>query len=475
MSRRSPHLKTVVPCLLLVVAPLVLHGQQRAPSPGVRAVLDAFGQALASGNADDFEAMAKRHFAPALLEKQPAAERAARYRELVAEFGRITTGSVRREGPEAPLRMDVTGSKGVSGFITLTLEASAPFRITSMGVQVGGGSDPALPAPPIRGSMTAEELSVALDAYLAKLAADDRLSGTVLVARDGRPLFEKSYGLADRGHKVPNTPATRFSLGSINKAFTQVAIAQLASAGKLAYGDTLGKWIPDYPQERTRPATIEQLLSHSAGIADVFGDDFARQPKDRFRSNADYYRYVSEKAPLFAPGERRQYCNGCYITLGEIIARASGMPYERYVERQVFKAAGMTAGFPLADSIEPNIADTYTRTASDGQVRNAIYMRGAAGSAAGSAHATAADMLAFENALREGRLVDARGLARIFGDGAAPAPRVRGGYGIAGGAPGTNTIMESDGVWTVIVLTNFDPPAAQQIGQAIYRALAGRS
>jgi CubicO group peptidase (beta-lactamase class C family) len=320
--------------------------------------------------------------------------------------------------------------------------------------------------------MSKEDLSKALDAYLSTFGTDGTLSGVVLVAKDGKPVFEKAYGLADRSNNVPNTLATRFSLGSINKAFTQTAIAQLVAAGKLSYTDTLGALIPDYPQEQTRTATIEQLLRHTAGIADFFGEEFVKTPKDRFRSNADYYRFVSSKPPLFAPGARNQYCNGCYITLGAIIERVSSMPYERYIAEHVFKPAGMSAAFPQADAIEPNIAQGYTRRGADGQVRSSIFMRGAAGSAAGGAYATAGDLIAFDNALRERRLLDEKGLARIFSSASGNSGRVMGNFGIAGGAPGTNAVLESDGVWTVVVLTNFDPPTGESLGLAIQKALA---
>ena len=103
------------------------------------------------------------------------------------------------------------------------------------------------------------------------------------------PVFFKAYGLADREKKIANTIRTRFNLGSINKAFTQVAIHQLVAAGKLSYSDTIGKFYPDYPQAASRSATVEQLLGHRAGLSDFFGAEFTRAPKSQFASNADYF------------------------------------------------------------------------------------------------------------------------------------------------------------------------------------------
>ena len=459
----------------VVVLAFTVAAQERRPGgppPEIRARIDAFVEAYNSGSAEQFEAMAKANMTPELFAMSSAAERAKAYRELRGELGTITIGRVNRRGPSAPLELMANGSTGVQATIALEIEAASPFRISSIDIEIGGdkGADPKS-GPAVNARMSKEELAQTLDAYLSKLAAADAFSGVALVARDGIPVFERAYGFADRSNKVPNTTRTRFSLGSINKSFTQLAIAQLAAAGKLAYSDTLGKLIPDYPQAQSRAATIEQLLTHTGGVADFFGDDFASLPKDRFRSNEDYYRYVSSKPPLFAPGARTQYCNGCYITLGAIIQRVAGMPYEEYVARHIFKPAGMSTSFPQADAIEPDIAHGYTRRTRDGQLRSSVYMRGAAGSAAGSAYATAADLLAYDNALRELRIADEASTSRILGFPATRGARAKGGYAIAGGAPGTSAVLESNGTWTVIVLTNYDPPAGEQTGVAIMRAL----
>jgi CubicO group peptidase (beta-lactamase class C family) len=404
------------------------------------------------------------HFSPALLGKIDAGARRKLFESLRAEFGDVKVGRVTREGPGAPLQLEVTGSNGQRGVIELVLEAEKPFLIAGIGVDVGGAAgrgSSGLPPPPINGSMTDAELSQALDAYLSGLAKDDVLSGVALVAKNGAAVFEKAYGLADRANRVPNTPATRFNLGSINKIFTQTAIEQLVAAGRLRRTDTVGALLPDYPQAVTRAATVDQLLNHSAGIADFFGEEFERLSKDTFRSNADYYRFVSSRPPVFAPGARSQYCNGCYIVLGEIIAKVSGMSYESYIVQNVFEPAGMSgAGAIQADGVEPHVAQGYTRRGGGGELRSNVYMHGAAGSAAGGGYARAADLLAFDAAMKAGKLLAADRVKVFYA-----------GRGIAGGAPGTSAVLESGERWTIIVLTNFDPNTGEAVGAAISRAL----
>ena len=453
-----------------------VDARQRAggPPPEIRTLVDNFLKAVNSASAQEFETMAQAHYSAALLKKETPRDRAAFHERIRKDLGTLSLDRVERRGPEAPLELNVKGSTGATAIISLDTEPDAPYRVT--GVAVGGGmggrSDDRRPALPIDAGMSQPALARALDGYLAQLAADEALSGAVLVARDGRAIFEKAYGLANRSAGVANTPATRFNIGSINKKFTEVAIAQLVAAGTLAYTDTLAKFFPEYPQAASRTATLRQLLQHTGGISDFFGEEFSRTSKDRFRSNADYFQLVSRLPALFAPGARNQYCNGCYITLGAIIERVTGTPYEQYVAAHVFTPAGMSStGYPQTDGIETNIAVGYTRRTGDGALRSNVFMHGAAGSAAGGGYSTIGDMLAFDNALREGRLLTPDATAALLGATPAANGRTGGGMGIAGGAPGTNAVLESNGTWTVVVLTNLDPRAGEDTGTAIMRAL----
>lgn len=434
---------------------------QTGPPPEMRALIEGFIQAV---NGDDaaWEAYAQTRYAPALLQAQGPQERAALHRQIVDRFGTVARGPVRREGPESPLELSVTGTKA-AGVIAVHVD-DATFRITRISLDAPPTRDAAgaLPPVPIVRTLSDSELAGRLDAYLAGLVRDGVFSGVVLVARQGKPVFSKAYGLADRERQVANTTRTRFNIGSINKAFTQVAINQLVGEGKLSRADALGTFFPAYPQTVSRAATVEQLLSHRGGLADFFGPAFDAADKARFASNADYFAFVGGLPPVFAPGAREQYCNGCYVALGAIVEKVAGMPYERYVAEKIFARAGMAStGFPRSDRPAPDIAFGYTRRgrpmpAAAGApplVPNAA-MHGVAGSAAGGSYSTALDLLAFVNAAKAGMF-----------------PGVSGDMGIAGGAPGTSAVIESNGAWTVIVLSNLDPSTGEDLGTAIARAL----
>ena len=433
--------------------------------------VDAFFKALASGDPDAFEAMAKEHYTPEMLARRTPADRKQMLERIRGDFGQLTLGEINRR-KDGPVTIGVRGATGMQGSIELALEPPPTERIMRVAIEVGdaGPRKSAPPPPEVGATMTPAELTQSLDAYLAPMAAADAFSGVVLVARAGTPVYEKALGLADRDRKTPNTLDTRFSIGSINKIFTKTAVAQLVSQGKLKLSDTLGALLPDYPQETTKAATVDQLLSHQAGVADFFGPAFDQAPKDQFRSNADYYRLVSAQAPLFAPGARRQYCNGCYIVLGAIVARVSGVPYEDYIAAHVYKPAGMTAAGPTGGGA----AIGYTRRSRSGEgpLRSNVDMHGVSGSAAGGGYATARDLLKFDEALRAGRLTDAERTAWLLDLDRVTPGRTEGSLGIAGGAPGLNGILESNREWTVVVLANLDPPAAEQLGVAIHRQLS---
>lgn len=448
---------------VLFFGPLLLAGQpgRAGPSPEMRALVDELGQAL-NGSADAWEAFAQRRFSPALLKQRSAEDRRRMHERLRADFGDVRIGGAKRGGPGAPIELQITGASGPSGVIGLEVdESSSPTRITSLSVSVEMGNrggretaDPG-PLPAVNGRMTDAELTRALDEYFGALAAADAFSGVALVARDDVPVYQRAFGMADRANRVPNTVGTRFNIGSINKVFTQVAVHQLARDGKLAYTDTLGKFFPDHPQPESRSATIEQLLEHTAGLADIFGPEFSRASKDQFRSNADYFRFVSGLPARFAPGARSEYCNGCYIALGAIIEKVSGMPYERYVAEHVFTPAGMgSTGYPQVDANEPSVAIGYTRRGDGSALRDNVLLHGASGSAAGGGYSTAADLLAYVRAVRAGRF-----------------PGAEAEMGIGGGAPGINAVVEASRPWTVIVLANLDPPAAERAGTSVMQAL----
>src|SRR5258705_9931281 len=177
--------------------------------------------------------------------------------------------------------------------------------------------------------------------YLEQAVAEDYFSGGALIARDGKPIFEKAYGLANKRSNTPNNVKTKFNLGSINKSFTSVAIAQLAQQGKLSFNDPIGKYLPDYPNKTVAAkVTIHQLLTHTSGMRSYFNDEFMKR-RASLRTLADLLPFFFNDPLDFEPGEKMQYSNSGYVVLGLIVERLTKQSYFDYVREHIFKPAGM--------------------------------------------------------------------------------------------------------------------------------------
>ena len=298
---------------------------------------------------------------------------------------------------------------------------------------------------------------------LAKLG---KFSGVVLVAQNGAPAFERAYGMADREAARANDLETSFNLGSINKLFTSIAIQQLAGAGKLTVDSSLARAWPDYPnQDVARRVTIRQILDHRSGIQGNIFTAPAGKNRHDVVSLQDYFELFKNEPLQFEPGSQQQYSNAGYIVLGLLIERLSGENYYEYVRRHIYEPAGMThTGSWRIDRWPANTAIGYTRGGQDAPptaplTRNTDLLPGK-GSSAGGGYSTAHDLLAFLNALRAHKVVNAPEAGMI---------------GFAGGAPGLNAAMEGDlpGGYDVIVLANLDPPAANRVARLIRAAIGG--
>ncbi|OQW57306.1 MAG: hypothetical protein A4S17_04900 [Proteobacteria bacterium HN_bin10] len=340
--------------------------------------------------------------------------------------------------------------------------------------QDDGPPRPDLPDLAIHAQQSDAQIGAALDSWLADLQRADVLNGAVLVARDGLEIFARAYGRRDVATNAALGVDDRFPIASIGKVFTHVAIAQLMQQGRIAPQTTIAEIIPDYPNALSSAATVQQLLDHEAGIADIFGPAFRALPKEQLINNHAYYAFVAQQPPMFAPGAGNEYCNGCYVVLGEIIERVSGQPYEQYVAEHVFAPAGMTrSGFLRSDQLPADVARfTGHPRGPDGPAEDVTRFHGVSGSAAGNAYATVRDMLAFDNALREHRLVNAAFTAQVL-RGQPETGRATARIGFVGGGPGVNTVAIGNGAWTVIVLTNREPPAGETIGSTLFPLLAG--
>jgi D-alanyl-D-alanine carboxypeptidase len=245
----------------------------------------------------------------------------------------------------------------------------------------------------------AQNLASKLDTFLSGYQKNRAFIGSALIAKGGKVIFEKGYGLANVELDVPNGPDTKFRLGSITKQFTATAILQLEEQGKLSVTDTACKYLPECP-ESWKAITIHQLLSHTSGIPSYTeGPEFAKPKMMRIPLKPVEILMLSKDKPLeFQPGEKWKYDNSGYIFLGVIIEKVSGETYAEYLKKHIFRALDMQdSGYDDSSIILKNRAQGY-RSVTDG-FRNAEYLDMSLPYAAGSLYSTVNDLYRWDRAL----------------------------------------------------------------------------
>jgi D-alanyl-D-alanine carboxypeptidase len=258
--------------------------------------------------------------------------------------------------------------------------------------------------------MSDAELVRDLRSHMDRLVEEDRFSGTVLFAKDGKPLFEQAYGFANRAFDAKNNVDTKFNMASMAKLFTATSILQLAGQGKLSLDDTLSQVLPDYPNEEVASkVTIRHLLMHRSGLGDYVGRKLVEVNPWTLRSIRDYLPFFVDNPLLFEPGTQHSYSNAGMLVLGLVIEHLSGQRFEDYVDAHLFKPAGMVDSgyYTSADDI-PNLALGYTRTGVEPGEPPKIALRlgSGAGPAGGSGtYTTVGDLLRFAQAVKEGKLL----------------------------------------------------------------------
>lgn len=314
----------------------------------------------------------------------------------------------------------------------------------------------------------------ALNRRIDKLADGDRFSGRVLVVQDGKTMFERNVGLADREALVPVSADTQFRLGSMNKMFTAVAILQFVEAGKISLDSRVGDILTDYPnRDVAEKVSIHHLLTHTGGTGDIFGPAFVAHRLE-LKTHADYLRLFGTRELDFEPGSQQRYSNYGFILLGAIIEELSGTSYYEHVQAKIFAPAGMRdTASPQEIEAVPHRAKGYMRE--DGKwVSNADTLPWR-GTAAGGGLSTTGDLSRFATALLDGTLLS-KGLFEQATAAQAPDGSYGYGFGIAGsdklhrfghggGAPGMNgelIVVPASGT-VIVALSNLDPPVASQL------------
>ncbi|HPF65070.1 serine hydrolase [Lentimicrobium sp.] len=260
-------------------------------------------------------------------------------------------------------------------------------------------------------SMMAQNTEAAMDQIIESAYKPGEPGATVLVAKNGEVIYRKAFGMANLELGVPMKPEMVFEIGSITKQFTAVSILMLMEQGKLSLNDDITKFIPDYPTQGHN-ITIHHLLTHTSGIKSYTGMQEWQPLWRKDMSPAEMIDVFKNQPMDFAPGEKFLYNNSAYFLLGYIIEKASGLTYEQFLEDNIFKPLEMNNSYYGSHKkIIPNRAAGYQNQ--DG-FTNAEYLSLTQPYSAGSIMSNVDDMLKWQNAVRDNKLVMASTIQLAF-------------------------------------------------------------
>jgi CubicO group peptidase (beta-lactamase class C family) len=251
---------------------------------------------------------------------------------------------------------------------------------------------PAAPAG-LGAAALAQKVDELLDAHV-KL---NDFHGAVLLARDGKPLVAKGYGFANIEWQVPNTPDTKFRIGSITKQFTAMLVMQLREQGKVKLEDSVCAYMTPCP-EAWKPVTIHHLLTHTSGIPSYTGLAEWRKVNMVPKTIDEMIGFFRDLPLQWVPGEKYAYNNSGYFLLGVVIEKVSGKKYEEALRELILAPLGMhDTGYDWPGPIMPRRAAGYQGRGPALQNAPALDMQQPY--AAGSMYSTVEDLLKWDQAL----------------------------------------------------------------------------
>ncbi|MCP4572543.1 MAG: beta-lactamase family protein [bacterium] len=341
------------------------------------------------------------------------------------------------------------------------------------------------------------DLTAELDRHLSLWHETGRFHGVALVAVGDSVVLNRGYGLADRATGRPHGPGTPFDIRSISKQFTCVLILQLAAEGRLQLDDPLALYLPDYRPDTAELVTLDHLLRHTSGIPCFLNDAHRRGPsRPVFDPTAKYApeefvaEFLSEDL-LFAPGERYSYGNTAYFLLALVAEKVTGRPFAGLVEERLLSVAGMAgSGALYAGGGVDDLAEGYVKSATG--FRDCDPWRPEHFMGSGGLYATAGDLLRWNRALHEGRLLPQEWMDFLrspYSEGpprhayavdhftlrrpdTAPVPYT----GFSGGGQGysSDVLRFGDGEVIVVLLDNTSQYNHWRLGPEIFDLVAGR-
>lgn len=335
---------------------------------------------------------------------------------------------------------------------------------------------------------SADRVRFAVDSLVAAERARRPVAGMVVaVVRGADTLVMKGYGHADLEHRVPMTPDGVFRIASITKQFTASAVLRLVEDGRLSLDDPPSRYVPTFP-DTSGAIRVRHLLNHTSGLPDIYELEGWEKLRPRRPGHAEarkqMTRLLSGAGLHFRPGTAYSYSNAGYDFLGDVVEAASGEPWGRYLEREVFERAGLEATrFCTTREVIPHRVQGYDPNEA-GHLVNAFRHSPHYLFASGGLCSTARDLVRWNRALHDGAVVSPESVGRMTTPEGGTSSY---GYGIGvsdlaghrklghnGSLPGFSSQLDyyPDDDLVVVVLAN-SPAAVGTLADAVARVVLG--
>ena len=405
-------------------------------------------EVINSNDAGQIESFVKQNYSSDFLDKFPMEMHLGFMKNLHARHGDFAFHSVRsyeESIPETDLVIIVKAARTeLWQAIGIQVNPEKPYKINGLRFS---------PAPPPinlpkMSSLSIEEALIELDKYVKRMAEKDVFSGSVLLAKGDKVLYQGAYGLASKRFEVPNNLQTKFNLGSMNKMFTSVAIMQLVEQGRLSLNDKLSKFADEswLAKEMSGKIEIQHLLTHSSGLGSYFNQTYMETSKNLYRTLDDYKPLIVDETLRFEPGSDNAYSNTGMFMLGVVIEKVSGQDYFSYIRDHIYKPAGMihSDSYEMDQPVSNLAIGYHINPGVETGWNNNLYKNVLKGGPAGGGFSTVEDLHRFALALTEFKLLDKGFTEKVY----SPKPDLHSpnyGYGFGVRRPANNRIIGHNG------------------------------
>jgi len=245
-----------------------------------------------------------------------------------------------------------------------------------------------------------------IDSLMNENFSNGVLNGIVLVAENGKVIYEKAFGYADMEWNVPNEIRTKSNLASVTKQFVAMLVLQQVEKGTMKLDANITDYLPDYPEATGKKITIHHLLNHTSGIPNYtdlpeFDQVFSRSS---YPTPESFVSAFADSALQFEPGSKYSYNNSAYFLLGVILEKVTGTPFAQLLQKNILDPLGMKeTGMDDQVALVPRRASGYNR----GMLANthAGYWDRSSLYTAGGMYSTVGDLLLWEQALYTEKLL----------------------------------------------------------------------